>query len=826
MFATSPFYWALPTLAQTAPGSTIDNTATGSFEDPDNLGTVTTVESNTVSVTVAEVAGITISQSALPEEAPSGVSGAGANQGNNEINPDDVIYFTYTITNVGNDATQFFIPGAPSNITNGTLSGNIEIIEYDPDGSGATAATDLSGSPVTVPSGGISTGDAAALNLPNGSIPPNGTVTIRVPIKASATLTGGDSVIVVMGDTPPNDNSAATQNQVYSAGTNDVYTQDNPDGTAGETDGTPVNGDATNNRQEASYSQNTTVLAPTNQLLPVDNSMVYCPAPTLETPYTDYRIAWTYNSPTNTLLPDHQPWPNQQFDQTQIATAPAQTIGSGMNYTFDGDKQTVIHLSNVDQSDPIAAINAGDYIEYEFTTTTTMDLERLFNGLAFARHGYTQNYDIAIILSKDNFATATTLLSDYTVQTSGGSYEWTPIPTNRALHLDPNTTYKFRIVFYNATNPGAVYWDDFHLSMGGCRDYSDAPIADYDSASHGLPPVITHYLGNSLPDAEREVRDGGDAGVNADGDDTGGNTPDDEDGVTIPSLIPGETAVIDVQVTGDNGYLQAWMDWDGDGNFTTAGDQIATNVQDGGTGDLDGAVNGVISLAVNVPASASTTTYARFRWSTEQNLDSIIHAADGEVEDYFITIAPAVANNANLTLVKRITAVNGTSINTTVDDTTDNSATTEVDESTFDNEANWPTPVDANGISQFLRGDISRSNIKPGDELEYSVYFLSSGDKPITNTKICDMIPANTTFVPGSMQLFLNGTTTNLSDTSGDGGQFFAPGNTPTIACPTDNGKGAIVIDVVTSPTQLPNATAPGTPTDSYGYIRFRVRVD
>ncbi|WP_300636528.1 hypothetical protein [Mastigocoleus sp. MO_188.B34] len=249
----------LPVLAASpAPGTVIDNQATGSFTDPSD-GTEKQIESNTVTVTVAEVAGITITQAAVPEEAPSGVSGAGANQGNNEINPDDIIYFTYKITNVGNDPTQFFIPGIPSNVTNGSLNGNIEIIEYDPDGSGATAAVDLSGSPVSIPNSGISTGDAAALDLPNGSIPPDGTVTIRVPIKADSNLSDGDTVTVVMGDTGSNDNSAATQNQVYAAGTNDVYTQDNPDNTTGETDGTPINGDATNHRQEASYSQDVTV---------------------------------------------------------------------------------------------------------------------------------------------------------------------------------------------------------------------------------------------------------------------------------------------------------------------------------------------------------------------------------------------------------------------------------------------------------------------------------------------------------------------------------------------------------------------------------------
>ncbi len=236
---------------------------------------------------------------------------------------------------------------------------------------------------------------------------------------------------------------------------------------------------------------------------------------------------------------------------------------------------------------------------------------------------------------------------------------------------------------------------------------------------------------------------------------------------------------------------------------------------------------GVSSNALNTLAVSQYNGISQFRY-TIGAINGGSTGALGRLNSLYMGCASrAVSSNPNLTLVKRITAVNTTSVTTTVDDTTDNPATTGVDESTFDNNVNWPTPLDTNSnISEFLKGDISRNNIKPGDELEYTVYFLSSGDKPITNAKICDMIPANTTYVPGSMQLFLNGTTTNLTDAAGDAGEFFAPGNTPTVACPTDNGKGAVVIDVVTSPTQLPNATAPGTPSDSYGYIRFRAKVD
>ena len=139
--------------------------------------------------------------------------------------------------------------------------------------------------------------------------------------------------------------------------------------------------------------------------------------------------------------------------------------------------------------------------------------------------------------------------------------------------------------------------------------------------------------------------DGNEASVisaDATGDDL--DVLDDEDGVTFPALSRGESATIDVAVTGTGGYLQAWIDWDGDNNFTGTNDQIATDLQDDGTNGDTTAGDGVINIAVTVPATATTSqTFARFRWSTTLGLDSTSAASDGEVEDYGLSInAPPV----------------------------------------------------------------------------------------------------------------------------------------------------------------------------------------
>lgn len=64
---------------------------------------------------------------------------------------------------------------------------------------------------------------------------------------------------------------------------------------------------------------------------------------------------------------------------------------------------------------------------------------------------------------------------------------------------------------------------------------------------------------------------------------------------------------------------------------------------------------------------------------------------------------------------------------------------------------------------------------------------------------------------------------TNAGDS--DRGEFFPAGTTPSANCSASNDNGAVVVDVVTNPDTLPQATAPGVPTNSYGFIRFRARV-
>ena len=118
----------------------------------------------------------------------------------------------------------------------------------------------------------------------------------------------------------------------------------------------------------------------------------------------------------------------------------------------------------------------------------------------------------------------------------------------------------------------------------------------------------------------------------ADGDDNNGATPDDEDGVTIGTITAGELgATITVNVAGGPALLDAWIDFNGDGSWDLANEQIATGLV---------VNNGNNAVTFDVPANvvSGQQTFARFRISTTGGLGPRGLAADGEVEDHPLTI--------------------------------------------------------------------------------------------------------------------------------------------------------------------------------------------
>jgi uncharacterized repeat protein (TIGR01451 family) len=204
----------LTAIAQTAApaGTIITNQVTGSFGiDGDTTNASIPVESNIVSVTVSEVAGIAIVGTSITE-APSNVFGGGIYQGIGGINQGDIVYFDFALTNTGNDPTQLTILASNAIVTGGTLvAGNIQIIGYNPSGVGNDT---LLTTPISVGNTAVDTGGTSGIGLPNGSVPVGGSIKIRVPVKVSNTAVAGDRLAVQLTATTKDNPDYTTTNNV------------------------------------------------------------------------------------------------------------------------------------------------------------------------------------------------------------------------------------------------------------------------------------------------------------------------------------------------------------------------------------------------------------------------------------------------------------------------------------------------------------------------------------------------------------------------------------------------------------------------------------
>lgn len=173
--------------------------------------------------------------------------------------------------------------------------------------------------------------------------------------------------------------------------------------------------------------------------------------------------------------------------------------------------------------------------------------------------------------------------------------------------------------------------EDYLVVLGGAAtfDFGDAPDGPYPTrlgsggARHRLVPGV--LLGAGV-DGESD----GQPTALATGDDGAGFAPGDEDGVRfLTPLAAGELALVEV-VASTNGMLSAWMDFDANGMWTDAEEQIFADAA---------LVAGTNRLTFTVPPAANVTaTFARFRFSLRGLLGADGPAPDGEVEDYRVAV--------------------------------------------------------------------------------------------------------------------------------------------------------------------------------------------
>jgi len=266
--------------------------------------------------------------------------------------------------------------------------------------------------------------------------------------------------------------------------------------------------------------------------------------------------------------------------------------------------------------------------------------------------------------SRTNLAGSTATFSVTATGSAPLAYQWffqgsTALPgaTNATLVLTNVLTNNAGAYQVRVTNSAGLVTSSSASLTVLEMDFGDAPDPSFpvllanNGARHRIAPGVR--LG-SLLDFEPD----GQPGAAATGDNLNGQA--DEDGVSFLTPVRvGQSASVSV-VASTNGVLSAWLDFNRNGSWAEAGEQIFTNVV---------LVAGANALQFVVPASAvSGNSYARFRFSTVGGLSFVGEAANGEVEDYAVAVgavaelslgnvgpAGALTVGSNATYVLRVT---------------------------------------------------------------------------------------------------------------------------------------------------------------------------
>jgi uncharacterized repeat protein (TIGR01451 family) len=228
-----------------------------------------------------------------------------------------------------------------------------------------------------------------------------------------------------------------------------------------------------------------------------------------------------------------------------------------------------------------------------------------------------------------------------------------------------------------------------------------------------------------------------------------------------------------------------------------------------------------------------------------------------------------VGGPPNLLLVKRITRINNSQTSSGGDNLAAyNNTASPYDDNTDDtppfagepnpnqdDTTNWPDADNNGQPDDFLIGGTNGGNVRPDDEVEYTIYFLSAGNNTANNVQMCDRVPQNQTFVPDAynnisqvtggiagsdrgITVSYNGNSLSYTNSNdGDTARYYAPGVSLPAVCGTGaNTNGAIVVNLGQGATatagtnlggSLSSANAvPATPINSYGFVRFKAKVN
>lgn len=326
--------------------------------------------------------------------------------------------------------------------------------------------------------------------------------------------------------------------------------------------------------------------------------------------------------------------PDNIVEESETLTASIATLNaSGRNVSIGASSRTGT-INNDDHAtvtlSPVGGVsqNEGNSIVTNFQFTATVDNP--------VQGGFMLGYS-----TMDGTATSP---SDYTGGASTLSFNGTAgqalnidIGVNGDLDIENNEAFTVQLGTVSGTSTvqaaaiGIAGSPKTGTILNDEKDWGDAPTAAQSGFANSYPTTAVQN-GASHDLVPGGLRLGATIDGDLDGQPTATATGDgaDEDGVTLPSsLIIGQTANITLNASATC-KLDAWVDFNRDGDWADVGEKIITNTN---------LAAGNNPLSFSVPGGASVgTSFARFRVSTAGGLAATGNAADGEVEDYQVSI--------------------------------------------------------------------------------------------------------------------------------------------------------------------------------------------
>ncbi len=209
--------------------------------------------------------------------------------------------------------------------------------------------------------------------------------------------------------------------------------------------------------------------------------------------------------------------------------------------------------------------------------------------------------------------------------------------TTAVYNVDADTNYSIRV--RSTDQDGAFLEKAFAIRVLDTTqfDFGDAPLSSQTGFANSYPTLLSadgarHSPSSLILGKAVDPESNGVPTLDAMGDDNAGVR--DEDGITFGmAMLASRTSATTsslIATASDAGLLDAWVDFNQDGDWDDAGEQIFGSRP---------VIAGENRLSFTIPVNATAgSTYARFRLSAAGGLRPTGSAVGGEVEDYRVNL--------------------------------------------------------------------------------------------------------------------------------------------------------------------------------------------